>query len=210
MNKRRRALESYNKALKIYRTIFGENHPKIACCYNNMAGQFERRKYYRVAVEYRERAIKIAENTLPNMHPDLIFYHIALAKLLYELRHQELRQALEHATTALEIADRVLPSDHPQFLNIYATLGQIYELMKDFKQSTDWYSKLDALGSLQSADIHIQSVWNKRKDFTCIRCHRRTWIYRSFEWMKDTRLNCLVFHRFGFFLFDIVRYCCYY
>jgi tetratricopeptide (TPR) repeat protein len=96
-----------------------------------MAGQFERRKYYRVAVEYRERAIKIAENTLPNIHPDLICYHIALAKLLYELRHRELRQALEHATTALEIADRVLPSDHRQFLNIYATLGQIYELMKD-------------------------------------------------------------------------------
>jgi tetratricopeptide (TPR) repeat protein len=208
MNKRRRALASYNKALTIYNTNFGEDHPKIAICYHNMAGLFERQKHYRMSVEYRRRALRIAENTLPNIHPDLVFYHLALAKLLFELRQRELQQALEHAQKALKIANRALPPDHPKFLDIYATLGQIYELMKDFEQSTIWYNKLDDLGGLKSADSSIQRVWNRRKQFTCIRCHRRTWIYLRFEWMKDTRLNCIVFHRFGFFLLDIIRYCC--
>ncbi|CAM4918248.1 unnamed protein product [Rotaria socialis] len=207
-HKRRQALDSYNKALTIYRKNFGENHPRIATCYGNMAACFRRRKYYRTSLEYYERALNVANHSLPEIHPDLIFYNLSLATLLLELRHRELQRALGHTEKALEIAQKAIPTEQMEFINIYSMMGQIYECMHDFENSTLWYNKVDALGGLQTADVRIQQKWNKRKDFTCSRCHRRTWIYRSFEWMKDTRINCLVFHDFGFFLLNCVRYCC--
>jgi hypothetical protein len=42
-------------------------------------------------IEYRKRVVRIAENTLPNIHPDLISYHIALAKILYDIKQRDLR-----------------------------------------------------------------------------------------------------------------------
>ncbi|CAF3245319.1 unnamed protein product [Rotaria sp. Silwood2] len=42
--KRKQALDSYNKALKIYQTSSGEHDSDIAVCYHNMANLFERRK----------------------------------------------------------------------------------------------------------------------------------------------------------------------
>ncbi|CAF2878825.1 unnamed protein product [Rotaria sp. Silwood2] len=209
-HRRKQAITSYNKALTIYRKNFGENHSRIATCYSNMAGLFERQKYYGTSLEYHETALNVANHTLPATHPDLVFYNLNLAKLLLELRHRELQRALTHTEKACEIAQKIMPTEHPKFLDIYETMGKIYELMQDFERSTLWYNKVDALGGWQMADVHIQRKWNKRKEFTCIRCHRRTWIYRSFEWMKDTRLNCLIFHDFGFFLLDIERYCCHY
>ena len=210
MKKRREALEWYERAIDIYRANFGDNYPKIALCYCNMARHFERRKYYRTSLEYRQRALAIAQNTLPATHPDLVYYHLNLAVLLFELRDRDLDLSLHHATTALRIAETVEPPEHPIFSGIYATLGQIYELMKDFDQSTIWYNKLDNLGGMKSADVNVERVWARRTQFTCTRCHRRTWVYRSFECMKDTRLNCLIFHRLGFLLLDLVRYCSHY
>jgi hypothetical protein len=121
-----------------------------------------------------------------------------------------IQRAHDHTQTALRIANAVLPPDHPIFSSIYETLGYTYELMRDFEQSNVWYKKVDDLGGLRSADVCIESVWERRKVFICTHCHRRTWIYRFFEWMKDTRLNCWIFHDFGFFLLDVVRYCCHY
>ncbi|CAF1460349.1 unnamed protein product [Rotaria magnacalcarata] len=209
-HRRRQALDSYNKALTIYRKNFGENHPRIGTCYANMAGLFERRKYYRTALEYHERALNVAEQTLPTAHPGLIPYHIGFADLLLDLRHRDLHRALNHAEKALDIAKQSMPPEHPGILCVYATLGRVYESMKDFEHSRFWYNKVYALRHLKTADGHIQRKWNTRKDFICIRCHRSMWIYQSFEWMKDTKLNCFIFHEFGSFIMNIVRYCCHY
>ena len=68
LNKRQQALESYNKALAIYQANFGENHPLVALCYHCMASHFERRKYYGTSLEMRQKALQIAEKTLPPMY----------------------------------------------------------------------------------------------------------------------------------------------
>ncbi|UJR12530.1 hypothetical protein I4U23_016705 [Adineta vaga] len=155
-NRRNHALDSYNKALTIYRKNFDENHPKIAMCYSNIAGLFERRAYYGTALEYREKALNVAIHTLPIIHPELVHYNLCLANLLLELRHRNLQRALKHTEKALEIAQKSIPSEHPTFSHIYLALGYIYELMRDIEQSTFWYKKVDDIGGMQIVDTRIQ------------------------------------------------------
>jgi tetratricopeptide (TPR) repeat protein len=210
LNKRQRALTSYNKALAIFQANFGENHPLVALCYSSMANHYERRKYYSTSLEMRQKALQIAEKTLPPMHPNLALYHLRLSQLLIDLRHRNLEAALHHANASLDIANRVFLSNHPQLLQSYLMLSEIYSLMKDFQQSIFWFNKVEAFDGVQSTNIRMQKVLQRRKTFICNRCHRIVWIYRCFEWMKNTRLNCFVFHVIHFFFLDRKRYYCNY
>ncbi|CAF1434025.1 unnamed protein product [Rotaria magnacalcarata] len=207
---RRRALDSYNKALTIYRNNFGENNSKAAMCYHNIASQFERRKYYSQSIEYLQKALDIAENVLPESHPNLITYHLLLATLLINLRHRELERALNHAQAALHIAQKVFPPDHQKRIDIYALLGEIYKVMGDVEQKSIWFNKVDELYSWIPDNDRIKSKGRWRTNFICRRCHRSMWIYRSFAWMKGTRLNCVIFHDFGSVIENLARVCFHY
>lgn len=206
LNKRQQALESYNKALAIYQANYGENHSSVAVCYHWIADNFERHKYYSRSLEMRQKALQIAERTLPPMYPGLAIYHLALSRLLINLRHRDLEMAVHHAKASLEIANRVFPSDHPQLLYTYLMISEIYGLIKDFQQSRFWFNKAEVFDDIQSIDIRTQKVFERRKTYLCNQCHRIVWIYRCFEWMENTRLNCFIFHVIPFFFLDCKRY----
>ncbi len=72
-------------------------------------------------------------------------------------------------------------------MDTYLKLSEIHSLMGDFEQSIIYFNKFEDFGGLKSTDIHLQRVLARRKHFICNRCHRLVWIYRYFEWMKDTR-----------------------
>ena len=179
MNKFRQALGSYNMALAIFLRHFGENHPRTASCYNVMGQLFEKRRQISRAIEYYKKSLHIFQTVLPSAHPRMIDSHLSLAEAFLYPRHQDLEQALQmteisslHRSTSLDI--------HLTIHEILKRMGNRVEIIACQKNIQDF----------------VISRNGQETGFVCRRCYRSVWIYRCFEWMKDTRFNCLVFHDF--------------
>ncbi len=54
-----KAVEYYNKALKIYLKILGPEHPYVATVYGNLAEVYEKKGNKKKAEEYRKKAEEI-------------------------------------------------------------------------------------------------------------------------------------------------------
>ncbi|MDE6784003.1 MAG: tetratricopeptide repeat protein, partial [Ruminococcus sp.] len=64
-----KALEYYEKALKICESVLGKEHPNTATTYNNIAVVYQDKGEYDKALEYYEKALKICESVLGKTHP---------------------------------------------------------------------------------------------------------------------------------------------
>ena len=64
-----KAIEFYNKALKIYLATLGENHPSTASTYNNLGLAWSDKGEYDKAIEFYNKALKITLATLGENHP---------------------------------------------------------------------------------------------------------------------------------------------
>ena len=53
------ALEFYQKALKIWLQVLGENHPDVATSYNNIGFVYNNLGEYDKALEFHQKALKI-------------------------------------------------------------------------------------------------------------------------------------------------------
>jgi tetratricopeptide (TPR) repeat protein len=58
-------MESYEKAVMIFRRAFGEDHPKLAMYFNNMGIVYQMEKKYSEAFECYRKALTIWEKHLP-------------------------------------------------------------------------------------------------------------------------------------------------
>jgi len=66
-----KAIEYYEKDLKITLATLGENHPSTATSYNNIGSVWKSKGKYDKAIEYLEKALKISINTLGEGHPNV-------------------------------------------------------------------------------------------------------------------------------------------
>ena len=64
-----RAIESYQKALKIGLKEFGPEHPEVAVRHNNLGAAYDHKGDYGRAIEYYQKALKIALKKLGRNHP---------------------------------------------------------------------------------------------------------------------------------------------
>ena len=67
-----RAIEYYERSLKITLATLGENHPSTAASYNNLGSTYDSKGEYDRAIEYYERSLKIKVATLGENHPSTI------------------------------------------------------------------------------------------------------------------------------------------
>ena len=64
-----KALEYYDKALKVRERVLGSGHPSTATTYNNMAGVYQAQGDYEKALEYYEKALTVFMAKLGANHP---------------------------------------------------------------------------------------------------------------------------------------------
>ncbi|MCP4523641.1 MAG: tetratricopeptide repeat protein, partial [Candidatus Gracilibacteria bacterium] len=64
-----KALDNYEKALKIKLKTLGENNPYTATSYNNIGAVYQSKAQYDKALENYEKALIILKNTLGVNHP---------------------------------------------------------------------------------------------------------------------------------------------
>ena len=127
-----KALEYYDKALKVVETVLGPEHPSTATTYNNMAGVYQAMGDYPKALEYYEKDRRISETVLGPEHPSTATTYNNLALLYFE--GHNLEEALRYSSQALAVFQRILGPDHPntrtasefnEFLRMIISLHEI-------------------------------------------------------------------------------------
>ena len=151
-----RALEFYEKAMHIWKRIYGNDHLNLAASFNNLACVYAELHQYSQAVDFNHRALKIRERSLPANHADLGASHNNLGELYRRLGQYSL--CMEHLKQALKIYRLSLPLQHPDTAEVHMNLGLAYENQSQNERAQRHYD--------QAAEIYHQIFPSKHP---CVR-----------------------------------------
>ena len=133
------ALVYYEKAMKIWKEIYGENHLNIAACLNNIACVHSARDNQRKALQLYQQVLQIRQEKLPENHAEIGASHNNIGEIYRRLK--DYRQALKHFTRAYEIYRLALPKQHPGRGEICMNLGLVYQNLGDSVRALEFYRK---------------------------------------------------------------------
>lgn len=151
------AILAYKKALAVFKTHKGENHPVVGSVYVRLAELYSRTWKIRESKSYCESALKIYENPMTGVPPDEIASGFVNVAAIYESMN-ELEQALKLLHKALEIHNDA-PGQQNTIAGIEAQMGVIYYVLGNQNESYNAFknavSKLRATGERKSAFFGI-------------------------------------------------------
>ncbi|MGL1886115.1 MAG: CHAT domain-containing protein [Reichenbachiella sp.] len=167
----------FNRALKSYQSELGENHPKIALCYSNMAFANAELLNYDAAFEFLDKVSAIWNVIYEGAHPNKAFVLSSRGRL-YKMK-EDFDQSLVYYQEALTMYLGINGTKHPDVANMYFLMGQIYQEKRDYKLAVEYYQKStyanlqnQEFGSLYdqpeirdyyNADILLSSLQSKAK-----------------------------------------------
>ncbi|CAF0995155.1 unnamed protein product [Adineta steineri] len=127
------ALESYENALTIWKEVFGEDHPHVAICLNNISNVYRNEKKYSKALECVEKALATFQKHFPTDHSDLISPYGSIGNIHLCLNHHN--QALQYYNLSLKIYEKCHPSQHPDIAITLSNISSIYEDKNEYQQA---------------------------------------------------------------------------
>jgi len=134
-----RAIEYYQKALKIDLKQRGPDHPDVAIRYNNLGVAFDRKYEHDRAIEYYQKALKINLKRLGPDHPKVavMYNNIGLS-----YKHKgNYDKALEYYQKALKIDLKHRGPDHPNVAIRYNNMGGAYKQKGNYDKALEYYQK---------------------------------------------------------------------
>ncbi|WP_333803344.1 tetratricopeptide repeat protein, partial [Sulfurospirillum sp.] len=134
-----KALEWYEKALKIREKVLGSNHPDSATTYNNIAGVYHSKGIYDKALKWYEKALEIREKVLGLNHPSTATTYNEIARVYHSKGIYD--KALEWYEKALEINEKVLGSNHPDTATTYNNIALVYHSKGIYDKALEGYDK---------------------------------------------------------------------
>jgi len=141
-----KAIEYYERALKINLATLGRTHPSTATTYNNLGALYQKMGEHEKALEYYEKALAIGEEVLGIEHPETATYYNNLG-LLYHQSMGKHEKALEYYEKALAIREEVLGIEHSKTATSYNNLGLLYhQSMGKHEKALEYYEKALAIG----------------------------------------------------------------
>ncbi|CAM4959035.1 unnamed protein product [Rotaria socialis] len=140
---RGRALESYNRAVSLFKQAHDESHPHLASFYNNIGTIYQKEKKYFEALEFYEKSLAIDNKHLPPDHPDLGTSYNNIGTVHRGLGHYDL--ALDHCNRSLKIRLKSLPAQHPSIAMTYENIGLVYEDKVELKQALTYMKKAQTI-----------------------------------------------------------------
>ncbi|CAK8563045.1 unnamed protein product [Lathyrus sativus] len=151
------AILAYKKALAVFKTHKGENHPAVGSVFVRLAELYSRTWKTRESKSYCENALKIYENPMSGVPSDQIASGFVNIAAIYESMN-ELEQALKLLHKALEIHNDA-PGQQNTIAGIEAQMGVIYYVLGNQTESYNAFknavSKLRATGEKKSAFFGI-------------------------------------------------------
>lgn len=164
------AVFAYQKALKVFKSTKGENHPKVASIYVRLAKLYHKIGKFKESKSYCENALHIYRRPNPMMPTEEIAGGFIELSAIYESMN-ELEQALTLLKKALKIhADA--PGQQNMVAGVEAQIGVIYYMMGKY---SDAYTSLKSAVSKFRASAEQNSplfgIALNQMGLSCVQCH---------------------------------------
>ncbi|KAL6010975.1 hypothetical protein ACLOJK_001418 [Asimina triloba] len=151
------AVFAYQKALTVFKTSKGENHPAVASVFVRLADLYNKTGKLREAKSYCENALRIYGKPVQGTTPEEIASGLTDVSAIYELMNEP-DQALKLLRRALKIYDDA-PGQQSMIAGIEAQMGALYYMIGDYVESYAYFknavAKLRASGEKKSAFFGI-------------------------------------------------------
>ncbi|PSR89586.1 Protein KINESIN LIGHT CHAIN-RELATED like [Actinidia chinensis var. chinensis] len=151
------AVFAYQKALTVFKTSKGENHPAVASVFVRLADLYNKTGKFRESKSYCENALRIYGKAIPGIPPEEIASGLTDISAIYESMN-ELDQAIKLLQKALKIYNNA-PGQQSTIAGIEAQIGVMYYMLGNYSDSYTSFknaiSKLRASGEKKSAFFGI-------------------------------------------------------
>ncbi|KAK7330483.1 hypothetical protein VNO77_24678 [Canavalia gladiata] len=174
------AIFAYQRALTVFKTHKGENHPAVGSVLVRLAELYNRTWKIKESKSCCENALRIYENPMPGVPPEEIASGLMNVSVIYESMN-ELEQAVKLLHKALEIYNDA-PGQQNTIAGIEAQMGVMYYMLGNYTESYNTFknavSKLRAIGEKKSA--FFGTVLNQT-GLACVQCHALSEAAELFE-----------------------------
>lgn len=151
------AIFAYQKALTVFKTTKGENHPSVGSVFVRLAELYNRTGKIRESKSYCENALRIYEKPVPGIPAEEIASGLTDVSAIYESMN-EIEQALKLLEKALKIY-KDAPGQQSTIAGIEAQVGVMHYMLGNYAESYNSFknaiSKLRASGEKKSAFFGI-------------------------------------------------------
>lgn len=174
---------AYQKALTVFKTTKGENHPSVGSVFIRLADLYNRTGKVRESKSYCENALRIYEKPMPGVPPEEMASGLTDVSAIYESMN-DLEQAVKLLQKALKIYNDA-PGQQSTIAGIEAQMGVMYYMLGNYSESYDSFksaiSKLRATGEKKTAFFGI--VLNQMG----LACVQRYSINEAQEFFEEAR-----------------------
>ncbi|RDX65974.1 Protein KINESIN LIGHT CHAIN-RELATED 3, partial [Mucuna pruriens] len=147
------AIFAYQRALTVFKTHKGENHPAVGSVYVRLAELYSRTWKVKESKSYCESALRIYENPMSGVPPEEIANGLMNVSAIYESMN-ELGKALKLLQKALDIHNDA-PGQQSTIAGIEAQMGVMHYMLENYDESYNAFksavSKLRATGEKKSS-----------------------------------------------------------
>ncbi|XP_009363029.2 protein KINESIN LIGHT CHAIN-RELATED 3 [Pyrus x bretschneideri] len=148
---------AYQKALTVFKTTKGENHPAVGSVFIRLADLYNRTGKIRESKSYCENALRIYEKPMHGVPPEEMASGLTDVSAIYESMN-DLEQAVKLLQKALKIYNDA-PGQQSTIAGIEAQMGVMYYMLGSYSESYDSFksaiSKLRATGEKKTAFFGI-------------------------------------------------------
>lgn len=155
LDKLDQALENYNKALRIYQSIYDDNNISIANILLNIGGTYRLKNQPDESLKYLNRGTEIYKNIVEENHPDMLFPNDELG-LLYE-KQNEYELASAYYQKNIDIAVNNFGLKNQKTAEAYISKARIYLLKKDYAAALQEFHKATIAASKEFKDTSPDS-----------------------------------------------------
>lgn len=147
------AIFSYQKALTVFKSAKGENHPSVASVFVRLADLYHRTGKLRESKSYCENALRIYSKPVPGTTAEEIAGGLTEVSAVFE-SVDEPEEALKLLTRALKLLEDK-PGQQSTIAGIMARMGVMYYMLGRYEDSRNSFesavAKLRASGERKSA-----------------------------------------------------------
>ena len=149
-----KALEFYQKCLRINLKNQVNQHPSLATTYSKIGIALDKKGMYNKALEYFQQSLNIELKNFGHQHPNVALVYTYIGETLDE--QGEYDKALEYQQKGLSIRLKTLGSKHPDVATSYGNIGVIYAYKGEYDKAHDFQKKC--------LDIYLNTLGKNHKD----------------------------------------------
>ncbi|BAS68313.1 tetratricopeptide repeat protein [Bathymodiolus septemdierum thioautotrophic gill symbiont] len=157
----KKAIEYYELALASDLKTYGEAHPSVATCRNNLGMAWESLGEYKKAIEYYELALASDLKTYGEAHPSVATRRNNLGMAWQSLG--EYKKAIEYLELALASDLKTYGEAHPSVATCRNNLGVAWQSLGEYKKAIEYY-ELALASNLKTYGEAHPDVANRRNN----------------------------------------------